>query len=125
MQSKTKNKINIYIKYFIMFFSIGLLISTILLSNIWIRMRVKPVVIVWSSILILTIIKNLFNINLKSKYFYIIEILIIAAGTILNRLPAVIYEIRDSLFINLPISKFTYIFIIILVFTNLYMFSKK
>lgn len=88
-------------------------------------MRVKPAQIVWLTIIILSIIKLIFNININSKYFYLIESAIIIVGLILKRLPTVMYDIRDSLFINLPISKFTTIIIIILVSTNLYMFSKK
>lgn len=125
MQSKTKKNFNIYIKYLILFFSIAILISTILSANIWIRMRVKPAVIVWLSILLLTILKIIFNIKVDFKYFYLIEILIITFGVMLKRLPTVIYDIRDSLFINLPISKFSSILIILLAFTNVYMFSKK
>lgn len=124
MQFKTKKNISIYIKYFLLFFSVGLFLSLILTSNIWLRMRVKPKLIVWSSIFILTLIKLIFNINLKAKYFYVLEFLIIIVGLILKRLPSVIYDIRDSLFINLPISKFTGILIILLVITNIYVFKK-
>ena len=92
--------------------------------SIWLRMRIKAPIIIWATFFATFIILTIFKIQINKSLFLLLELTTFLLAVIGNKLSVLIYDIRDSFFLKLPILKSLYIIIPIFILMNIFMFSK-
>ncbi|WP_116479970.1 hypothetical protein [Ezakiella coagulans] len=118
------NKITNIAKNLILSFFIALMVDMISTYSIWLRMRIKAPIIIWATFFVTFIILTIFKIQINKILFPLLELTTFLLAAIGNKLSVLIYDIRDSFFIKLPILKSLYIIILIFIIMNIFMFSK-
>ena len=92
--------------------------------SVWLRMRIKAPIIIWATFFATFIILTIFTIQINKILFPLLELTTFLLAAIGNKIPVLIYDIRDSFFIKLPIHESLYIIIPVLIILNIFMFSK-
>lgn len=92
--------------------------------SVWLRMRIKAPLIIWATFFAAFIILTIFKFKINKSLFLLLEFTTLILAAIGNKLSILIYDIRDSLFLKLPILKSLYIIIPIFIIMNIFMFSK-
>lgn len=87
-------------------------------------MRIKAPIIIWATFFVTFIILTIFNIQINKILFPLLELTTFLLAAIGNKLSVLIYDIRDSFYIKLPIHESLYIIIPVLIILNMFMFSK-
>ena len=118
------NKINSIAKNLILSYVIALLVDMISTYSVWLRMRIKAPIIIWATFFATFIILTIFKIQINKILFPLLEVTTFLLAAIGNKLSVLIYDIRDSFFIKLPIHESLYIIIPVLIILNMFMFSK-
>lgn len=118
------NKINSIAKNLILSYVIALLVDMVSTYSVWLRMRIKAPIIIWATFFAAFIILTIFKFKINKSLFLLLEFTTLILAAIGNKLSILIYDIRDSLFLRLPILKSLYIIIPIFIIMNIFMFSK-
>lgn len=118
------NKITNIAKNLILSFFIALMVDMISTYSVWLRMRLKAPTLIWATIFAAFIILTIFKIQINKILFPLLELTTFLLAAIGNKLSVLIYDIRDSFFIKLPIHESLYIIIPVLIILNMFMFSK-
>ena len=118
------NKINSIVKKLILSYVIALMVDMISTYSIWLRMRLKAPTMIWATFFATFIILTIFKIQINKSLFLLLELTTFLLAVIGNKLSVLIYDIRDSFFLKLPILKSLYIIIPIFILMNIFMFSK-
>lgn len=92
--------------------------------SVWLRMRLKTPTLIWATFFATFIILTVFKIQINKILFPLLELTTFLLAAIGNKLSILIYDIRDSFFIKLPIHESLYIIIPVLIILNMFMFSK-
>lgn len=92
--------------------------------SIWLRMRLKAPIIIWAIFFAVFVILTFFKIQINKILFPLLELTTFLLAAIGNKLSILVYDIRDSFFIKLPIQKSLYIIISVIIILNIFMFSK-
>lgn len=87
-------------------------------------MRLKAPTLIWTTFFATFIILTIFKFKINKSLFLLLEFTTLILAAIGNKLSILIYDIRDSLFLKLPILKSLYIIIPIFIIMNIFMFSK-
>lgn len=87
-------------------------------------MRLKAPTLIWATFFAAFIILTIFKIQINKILFPLLELTTFLLAVIGNKLSVLIYDIRDSFFIKLPIHESLYIIIPALIILNMFMFSK-
>ncbi len=87
-------------------------------------MRIKAPIIIWATFFAAFIILTIFKFKINKSLFPLLELTTFLLAAIGNKLSVLIYDIRDSFFIKLPIHESLYIIIPVLIILNIFMFSK-
>ena len=87
-------------------------------------MRLKAPTLIWATFFVTFIILTIFKIQTNKILFPLLELTTFLLAAIGNKLSILMYDIRDSLFLKLPVLKSLYIIIPIFVIMNIFMFSK-
>lgn len=87
-------------------------------------MRLKAPTMIWATFFVTFIILTIFKIQINKILFPLLELTTFLLAAIGNKIPVLIYDIRDSFFIKLPIHESLYIIIPVLIILNMFMFSK-
>lgn len=118
------NKITNIAKNLILSFFIALMVDMISTYSVWLRMRIKAPIIIWATFFAAFIILTIFKFKINKSLFLLLELTTFLLAAIGNKIPVLIYDIRDSFFIKLPIHESLYIIIPVLIILNMFMFSK-
>ena len=118
------NKINSIAKNLILSYVIALLVDMVSTYSVWLRMRIKTPIIIWATFFAAFIILTIFKFKINKSLFLLLELTTFLLAAIGNKLSVLIYDIRDSFFIKLPIHESLYIIIPVLIILNMFMFSK-
>ena len=118
------NKINSIAKNLILSYVIALLVDMISTYSVWLRMRIKAPIIIWATFFATFIILTIFKIQINKILFPLLELTTFLLAAIGNKISVLIYDIRDSFFIKLPIHESLYIIIPVFILINIFMFSK-
>ena len=118
------NKITNIAKNLILSFFIALMVDMISTYSVWLRMRIKAPIIIWATFFAAFIILTIFKFKINKSLFPLLELTTFLLAAIGNKLSVLIYDIRDSFFIKLPIHESLYIIIPVLIILNIFMFSK-
>lgn len=118
------NKITNIAKNLILSFFIALMVDMISTYSVWLRMRLKAPTFIWATFFAAFIILTIFKIQINKILFPLLELTTFLLAAIENKLSVLIYDIRDSFFIKLPIHESLYIIIPVLIILNMFMFSK-
>lgn len=92
--------------------------------SVWLRMRIKAPTMIWATFFATFIILTIFKFKINKSLFLLLEFTTLILAAIGNKLSILIYDIRDSFFLKLPILKSLYIIIPIFILMNIFMFSK-
>lgn len=87
-------------------------------------MRIKAPIIIWATFFATFIILTIFKIQINKILFPLLELTTFLLAAIGNKISVLIYDIRDSFFIKLPIHESLYIIIPVFILINIFMFSK-
>ncbi len=87
-------------------------------------MRLKAPTMIWATFFATFIILTIFKFKINKSLFLLLELTTFLLAAIGNKLSVLIYDIRDSFFIKLPIHESLYIIIPVLIILNIFMFSK-
>ena len=118
------NKINSIAKNLILSYVIALLVDMVSTYSVRLRMRIKAPLLIWATFFAAFIILTIFKFKINKSLFLLLEFTTLILAAIGNKLSILIYDIRDSLFLKLPILKSLYIIIPIFIIMNIFMFSK-